>query len=226
LTLSRHHLLPTSADLAGSLPNFPPIPGGTLARSLALPDFRRKRLLFNQLTSPGQVHVYSTECRAGDRLRAQMLLPVLPHGGAVTPAFAVVAQSLPYSADVLKLPLTLPAGYSAVVASPPAELLTPMRDLLTRAHYYAGPLIDTRTLVGGRAYVIVWSPHNQTGKYLLQVGHQWSWQWGYWAQLPRYWWQIRGWFGLSRRAAYVTLAIVLLALGLSWRMASNVNRET
>jgi hypothetical protein len=223
--VSRKSILPTTSDLAGSLPIFPPIPGGTLTRSLALPDFRQKRLLFNQLSSPGQVHVYSAECRAGDRLRVQMLPPVLPGGGAVTPAFAVVAQSLPYNADVLKLPLTLPVGYSAVVAPPPAELVTPMRDLLTRAHYYAGPLIDTRTLVGGRAYVIVWSPQNQIGKYVLQVGHQWPWQWGYWARLPRYWWQIRGWFGLSRRAAYITLAAVLLALGLGWQIASSGKRK-
>jgi hypothetical protein len=27
-------------------------------------------------------------------------------------------------------------------------------------------------------------------------------RWTYWAQLPFFWWQIRGWFGLSRAAAY------------------------
>ena len=65
-----------------------------------------------------------------------MLVPVLPMGGAVVPAFAVIAQSLPYSADVQKLPLALPAGYSAVVAPPPSELVTAVRDLLTHVDYY------------------------------------------------------------------------------------------
>lgn len=200
-----------SADLAGSLPVFPLAPGATLPSSLALPDFRQKRLLFQRLAQPGQVHVYRAECRAGERLRVQMLMPALPGGGAVAPAFAVVAQSLPYSADVRKLPFKLPAGYSAVVAPPPAELMTPLRDVLTRAYYYPGPVIDTRTLVGGRCYIVVWSPQQQMGKYVLQLGHTWPWRGGYWAQVPFYWWQIRGWFGLSRKAAYVAAGGLLLA---------------
>lgn len=193
-------------DLAGSLPYFTNYAGPTLATSLPLPGFRQKALLFGRLTMPGQVHVYSADCRAGERLRVQMLAPVLPQGGALAPAFAVVAQSLPYSADVRKLPFTLPAGFSAVVAPPPGELLAPAQDLLTGARYFPGPLVDTRTLVGGRCYVVVWSPQNQMGKYVLQIGHGWPLRWSYWLQVPRFWWQIRGWFGLSRAAAYAALA--------------------
>jgi hypothetical protein len=207
-------VLATGVDLAGSLPTFPAMPGQTLATSLTLPNFRQRRLIFNQLGIPDEVHVYSAECRAGDRLRVQMLAPVLPGGGAIAPAFAIVAQSLPYSADVRKLPFDLPAGFSAVVAAPPGELVASVRDLLTRVRYYPGPLIDTRTLVGGRCYLVVWNPQNQLGKYALQVGYSWPWRWSYWAQIPRYWWQIRGWFGLSRASAYLTCAGILLA-GLS-----------
>ena len=193
----------TGVDLAGSLPVFPRLPGSTLPTSQPLADIQAKRLLFNRLGQPGQVHVYRTDCRAGERLRAQMLVPVLPLGGSVVPAFAVVAQSLPYSADTQKLPFALPAGFSAVVAPPPSELVTPVVDALTRVRYYPGPLIDTKTLVGGRAYIVVWSPHNHMGKYALQLGHRWPFRWTYWAQIPWFWWQIRGWFGLSRAAAYV-----------------------
>ncbi len=196
----------TGADLAGSLPEFPGIPGSTLPTSLSVASFQQKRLLFNRLGQPGQVHVYRADCRAGDRIRVQMLVPVLPVGGAVVPAFAVVAQSLPYSADVHKLPFTLPAGLSAVVAPPPTELVTPVADALTNVRYYPGPTIDTKTLVGGRAYIVVWSPHNHMGKYVLQIGNRWPMRWTYWAQLPLFWWQIRGWFGLSRAAAYVVIA--------------------
>lgn len=196
----------TGADLAGSLPEFPGIPGSTLPTSLAVPSFQQKRLLFNRLGQPGQVHVFRADCRAGDRIRVQMLVPVLPVGGAVVPAFAVVAQSLPYSADVHKLPFTLPAGLSAVVAPPPTELVTPIADALTNVRYYPGPTIDTKTLVGGRAYIVVWSPHNHMGKYVLQIGSRWPMRWTYWAQIPLFWWQIRGWFGLSRAAAYLVLA--------------------
>ena len=139
----------------------------------------------------------------------------------MVPAFAVVAQSLPYSADLQKLPLELPAGYSAVVAPPPSELLTPVKDMLTRVRYYPGPMIDTRTLVGGHCYILVWSPHNHMGKYVLQTGTQWPWQGGYWLQLPLFWWLIRGWFGLSRMAAYWTVGALLLLgaifLRLFWR---------
>jgi hypothetical protein len=181
-----------------------------LATSLPLSSFGQKRLLFGQLASPGQVQIFSAECRAGERLRVQMLAPVLKSGGSLAPAFAVVAQSLPYSADVRRLPLELPAGFSAVVAPPPSELNNPAHDLLTGARYYPGPLVDTRTLVGGRCYVVVWSPLNQMGKYVLQLGYGWPLRWGYWLQLPRYWWQIRGWFGLSRAAAYISLAALAL----------------
>lgn len=200
------------ADLAGSLPIFPSMPGSTLATSKGLSTLGRKQLLFHRLSQPGQVHVYSAECNAGDRLRVQSYVPVLPLGGAAMPACAVIAQSLPYSADVQKLPLELPAGYSAVVAPPPAKLGTPVRDMLTRVQYYPGPVIDTRTLVSGRCYIVIWSPQNQMGKYAFQLGASWSWHIGYWLQLPRFWWQIRGWFGYSRAAAYGVIASALLAV--------------
>ncbi len=205
---------PPATDLAGSLPMFPGTPGDTLTSSLPISDMRQKRLLFNRISHPGQVHILRAECKAGERLRIQLFVPVLPLGGSVAPSFAVVAQSLPYSADVRKLPLNLPGGFSAVVAPAPTDLVQPVQDLLTGVRYYPGPLIDTKMLVGGRCYVVVWSPQNHMGKYVLQVGHRWSLAWSYWAQLPRFWWQIRGWFGLSRATAYWSvagmLALVLL----------------
>lgn len=198
-------------DLAGSMPVFPRRVGSTLTSSAPLASLRAKQLVFNRLESPGRVHIYQAECQAGERLRVQLLVPVLPSGGMVAPAVAVVAQSLPYSADVQKLPFALPAGFSAVVAPAPTELVAPVRDLLTRAGYYPGPVIDTRTLVGGRCYVVVWSPYNHIGKYVLQTGYAWPWRWTYWLQVPRFWWQIRGWFGLSRMAAYALGVVVIVA---------------
>lgn len=208
---SQKQSMMSSADLAGSLPVFLPSPGATLATSKGLPTLRRKQLLFNRLSKLGQVHVYSAECNAGERLRVQSFVPVLPLGGAVIPACAVIAQSLPYSADIQKLPFALPAGYSAVVAPPPTRLGIPVRDWLTRVQYYPGPVIDTRTLVSGRCYIVVWAPNNQMGKYVLQTGSSWSWHIGYWLQLPRFWWQIRGWFGYSRAAAYGVAAGLLVS---------------
>jgi len=206
-------ITPPATDLAGSLPMFPGTPGDSFTSSLPLPDFRQKRLIFNRLNQPGQVHVYRVECRAGERLRLQLFVPVLPLGGSVAPSFAVVAKSLPYSADVRKLPLNLPGGLSAVVAPSPSDLVQPVQDVLTGVRYYPGPIIDTKALISGRCYVIVWSPQNHMGKYVLQTGHRWPLAWSYWAQIPRFWWQIRGWFGLSRMAGYLTmLGVLLLAL--------------
>lgn len=208
----------TSADFAGCTPTFPALPGATLQTGLRLASFQPKRLIFNRLGQPGQVHVYVAECRAGERLRVQMLAPKLPVGATAVPAFAVVAQSLPYSADMQKLPFSTPAGFSAVVATPPTQLTAPVKDVLTRVRYYLGPIIDTRTLIGGRAYIVVWSPHNHMGKYVLQVGQRWPLQWRYWVQLPIYWWRIRGWFGQSRAVLVgaVAGAVLLgaLAIGL------------
>lgn len=206
-----------SRALAGSLPLFPSNAGNGLASSYALPDFHQKRLLFDRIGQPGAVRVYSAECRAGERLRVQLLVPVLPLGGSVVPALAVVAQSLPYSADVHKLPIDLPAGFSAVVAPPPSQLLLPVQDTLTRSRYYPGPTVDTRTLVSGRCYIVVWSPHNHMGKYALLSGYGWPWKWTYWLQIPRFWWQIRGWFGLSRAAAYAVGGGLLLGAALAWQ---------
>ncbi len=206
----------TGTDLAGTHPVFPGLPGEKLADSLSIAELRSKRLIFNRLRAPGQVHVYSAECVAGEQIRVQMFVPVLPLGGAVVPAFAIVAQSLPYSADVRKLPIELPAGFSAVVAPPPTDLLQPVEDILTRVRYYPGPVVDTRTLVGGRCYLIVWSPHMHMGKYVLQVGHRWPTAVGYWARVPAYWWQIRGWFGLSRAAAWYAGAAIAGAATLAF----------
>lgn len=199
------------ADLAGSIPVFGVRPGSHLTEGQSFPDFSSKRLIFGEFRRPGQIHVYRIDCRAGERIRTQMFVPVLPRGGAVVPAFAVVARSLPYSADAHDVPLDLPRGYRAIVAPPPSELLQPVEDVLTRVHYYPGPLIDTRTLVGGRCYLVVWSPHNHMGKYVIQTGHRWPLRWTYWIQLPFYWWRIRGWFGQSRAAAYAFAAGGLLA---------------
>ena len=202
-----------SADLAGSTPIFAREVGGTLVTSAEMGDFRQRKLVFNHFDQPGRVHIYRADCRAGERLRVQILTPVLPRGSSVAPAVAVIAQSLPYDAEDVKLPFALPAGYSAVVASPPKSLLAPVDDMLTRVSYYPGPVIDTRTLVGGRCYIAVWSPQQKMGKYALLVGHSWPLSWRYWLGVPRYWWQIRGWFGHSRWAAYAAVAgVVLLSL--------------
>lgn len=203
----------SGVELAGSRPLFPGLPGGKLINGLPIGNFQEKRLLFNQIDKPGQVHVYKMECRAGERLRGQMLAPVLPRGGGIAPAFAIIGQSLPYSADVQRLPVELPQGYSAIVAQPPAQLLQPMQDMLTRFHYYPGPVLDTRTLVGGTCYLVVWSPQNQMGKYMIQTGHRWPLGVTYWASVPFFWWRVRGWFGLDR-AGGVAAVVGLVMLGL------------
>jgi len=199
----------TSTDLLGCLPLFPALPGGELRQALPLHDFTRKRLVFNSFSQPGQIHVYRADCRAGERLRVQTLAPVLPNGGSVLASSAVVAQSLPYSADVEKLPVALPAGYSAVVAPSPSHLESPIKDALTGVTYYPGPVIDVRTLVGGRCYIVVWNPQNRMGKYVLNIGHRWPLRWTYWVQVPRFWLQIRHWFGLDQTAAYALGTLLL-----------------
>jgi len=217
-------------DLAGSRPIFPGLPGNGFDSALSLPDFRHKRLIFNQLVVSGQMHVYSANCRAGARLRAQLFIPQLGSGRATVPNFAIVAQSLPYSADIHKLPIEVPAGFSAVVAPPMGQLGTPVTDLLTQVKYNAGSSLDTQTIVGGRAYIIVWSPEDKVGKYVLQTGHQWPLKFGYWIQIPWFWWQIRGWFGRSRAGAIavataVTIGLVTLFTIRSKRQARLVRRE-
>lgn len=206
-----------ATKVTGSVPEFPGIPGSRLDASLPLPDLHRKRLVFNQFTKPGQIHVYSAACSAGERLRLQMLTPALPAGGAVSPSVALVGRSLPYSADVERLPFPVPAGFSAIVAAAPQELSASFRDWATQTRYYAGPGVDTRMLVAGRCYVVVWSPQNQMGKYVLHLGVDGQPDWPYWVRLPLFWWQIRGWFGLSRAGAYVAGALLLSALLLGRR---------
>ncbi len=218
--------LPTisGADLAGSRPIFPGIPGGKLADGLPLDDFSEKRLIFNHFDTPGQVHIYRADCAAGERLRAQLFVPVLSKGGTAVPAFALIGQSLPYSADAQKLPIELPKGYSAIVAPSPSKLLQPVEDVLTRARYYPGPVIDTRTLVGGKCYLAVWSPQNQMGKYVIQTGHRWPLAATYWASIPYFWWQMRGWFGLDRSGAVGTVTgVILVGLMAAWLLNKKVN---
>jgi hypothetical protein len=210
----------TVNEIAGNLPIFPAQPGEKLATSLALGDFRTKRMLFNRLNTPGEVHVYSAECVAGERLHVRSLIPELPHGGAVVPTFAIVAQSLPYSADVRKLPIELPGGFSAVVAAPQTELGRPIREMATGVRYYPGPAIETRTLVGGRCYLLVWSAGNNMGKYAMQLGTRPNSVATFWTQFPLAWWQVRGWFGASRAAAIYAVGAILAGvatLGLLFR---------
>jgi hypothetical protein len=200
----------TGLDMVGSLPVVAHHAGGTIATSMELPAFRQKLLILGRLEAPGSVQVYTAECHAGERLRVQMLAPLLRMERGIAPSFALIAQSLPYSADVHKLPFALPAGFSAVVApayaGAPQEMAPAMRDPLTQARYYPGPVIDTRTLVGGRFYIVVWSPERHLGKFAVSIGSQWPLDWWYWLQMPLYWWKIRAWFGLGHRPAYLALA--------------------
>ena len=214
----------TVNELAGNLPLFPSQPGEKLATALDLGDFRTKRMIFSRFNSPGEVHVYRADCVAGEQLHVRALVPELPHGGAVVTTFAVVAQSLPYSADVRKLPIDLPNGFSAVVAPVQSELGKPIREMMTGVRYYPGPAIETRTLVGGRCYLIVWSPGNTMGKYALQVGVRPNPALAFWSQLPFSWWQVRGWFGASRAAAVYAGAALLAALATLSLLLRRVSR--
>lgn len=199
------------ADLARSRVRFLAQPGSTVATSLKLNDLRHKQLIFNGLDHPGRVHVYRADCPAGARLRVHVLTPQLQTGRAVTPAVAVVAQGMPYAAGA-DLPISLPAGYSAVTLMPPEELIVPAKDWLTGALYYSGPIVDARTLVGGPCYIVVWSPDNGMGRYLLQVGHAPQPRWRAALQAPWVWWRVRGWYGKSRRTA-IWLATALILFG-------------
>ncbi len=207
----------SGAELAGSWPLFPDQPGSQLVTALPIDNFPAKRLIFNQIDKPGQVHIFKTDCRAGERLRVQTLVPVLARGKTALPAVALVGQGLPYSTNAQKLPIELPQGYSAIVAPAPSQLTQPVEDILTRARYYPGPVIDTRTLVGGTCYLLVWSPDNQMGNYVIQTGHRWPLRVTYWVSIPRIWWQIRGWFGLGRSGVVGALAgITLVGLLALW----------
>ncbi len=73
--------------------------------------------------------------------------------------------------------------------------------------------------------MVVWSPQNQMGKYVLQVGHRWPWRWTYWLSVPRFWWQIRGWFGLSRTMAYAAGVLAIVAALLSLRIVRRRKRS-
>jgi hypothetical protein len=135
--------------------------------------------------SPARCTSMRADCRAGERLRVQMLVPMLPLGGSVVPAFAVVAQSLPYSADTQKLPFALPAGFSAVVAPPPSELVTPggrcadARALLSRAahrHQDAGRAGAPTSSCGVRT--TTWASMR------CRSGTAGRFRWTYWAQIP------------------------------------------
>ena len=79
-------------DLAGSVPVFGSRPGNQLVDGDSFADFSRKRMLFGAFERFGETHVYRVDCKAGDRLRAQMFVPVLSQGQSVAPAFAIGAK--------------------------------------------------------------------------------------------------------------------------------------
>lgn len=201
--------------LSAGRPRFPRRVGQTLATATDLGDVTPQQAIFGYLDRPGAVHVYRSDCPAGQRLRIQVLAPVLQSGRALTPAVALLAHGLPDAAPDTPLPVSVPAGYVARSLPPPDRLREPMVDWWTRARYFAGPVIDERTLVGGRSYIVVWNPEQQPGKYLLRVGYGRS--AGRVAALWN-WWRVRSWFGMSRVAGYVLIAAVLLMAWLGLRL--------
>ena len=150
--------------LAGSLVRLLRGAGVALASATSLTDVTRCQVILNQFDHPGRAHVYRADCSAGTRLRVQLLTPALSVGRALTPAVAVLAQGIPAGGDALKLPVTVPAGYSAQTIAPPKRQTRMQTDALTGAGFFPGRAIDTKTLVGGRVYVVVWSPRQSDGQ--------------------------------------------------------------
>ncbi len=196
--------------LAGSLVQLLHGAGGSLAAATPLTDMARCQVILNRFDHPGRAHVYRVDCPAGTRLRVQLLTPALAVGRALTPAVALLAQGAPGGGETVKLPVAIPAGYAAQTLAPPKRQPPAQTDALTGAGFFPGRAIDTHTLVGGRVYLVVWSPDNLMGKYGIQIGHVPVHDWGQWLLAPWIWWRVRGWFGLSRTAAYVALAVLLL----------------
>ena len=55
------------------------------------------------------------------------------------------------------------------------------------------------------------------GKYAIQTGHRWPLAVTYWASIPYFWWQIRGWFGLDRSSAVgAVVGVALVGLMAAW----------
>lgn len=210
-----------SSELTASHARFLSAVGATLATATDLGDPARKQAIYSALDRPGAVHVYRLDCPAGQRLRVQVLAPILQAGRALSPAVALLAHGVRSGVGQLTLPLNLPGGYAAVAVEPPAKLTLPQVDRWTGARFYAGPLIDERTLVGGRCYIVVWSPDKQLGKYLLQVGY--ARRQGRLGGLLA-WWRVRGWFGMSRAAGYVAVVIALLVLWMATRLLLSSGR--
>lgn len=215
-SLQRTRLPRPTAELAQSRPRFLRDAGRTPATATPLADVTTKQTIFGMLDQPGSVHVFRADCPAGQRLRAQVFAPSLQGGRALVPALALVAQGVRTGVDGPEIPVPLPAGYGAVSVAPAAKLADPLVDRLTGAQFFAGPLVDEVTLVGGRCYVVVWSPDKQPGKYLLQVGYAPS-RVGRLA-IATAWWRIRGWFGLSRTGGVVALLAAALVIGLVLRL--------
>lgn len=204
------------------MPRFPRQTGALPATATDIGDLTPKQTIYNTLDRPGAVHVYRADCPAGQRVRVQALAPVLQNGRALTPAVAVMAQGLRTGAVDVDLPVTLPAGYTAVALAPPAKLENLQKDWWVGASFFNGPVIDDRTLVGGRCYIVVWSPDKQPGKYVLQVGHVPG--QGRLAALWA-WWRIRGWFGLSRRMGVAAVIVALLVLWLLFALVTGKSRR-
>ena len=211
-----------STELAQSRPCFLTGVGRTFATASPLQDVTTQQTIFGMMDSPGSVHVLRADCPAGQRLRVQLFSPVLQRGRAPAMALAVVAQGLRTVFDGPKPPIHLPAGYGAVSVGPVTKQAIPLVDRIAGARFFAGPAVDEVTLVGGRCYILVWSPDNQPGKYLLQVGYA-PFQAGRLAALLA-WWRIRGWFGLSRMAGMVALPAVLLTVWLVLRLSAGRRR--
>lgn len=167
LLLSGLLLLPSFVVLAHN-PVFVQDGNSSWQSALLIPDHQVSWAIYGRLATPGEVDFFVFEGVAGESATIKMDVPLIDGLEAFRPSMALVGPGL-FNRGLEMLPVGLPTGNGAIVV-PDNGRTDSFYERHSGTSYWERQERRVTLPATGRYTVLVWSPLNMVGKYLLVMG--------------------------------------------------------
>lgn len=167
LLLSGLLLLPSVVVLAHN-PVFVQDGNNSWQSALLIPDHQVSWAIYARLAAPAEVDFFVFEGVEGESATIKMDVPLIDGLEAFRPSMALVGPGL-FNNGLEMLPVGLPSGNGAIVVPDNGRTNT-FYERYSGTSYWERQELRVTLPATGRYTVLVWSPLNMVGKYLLVMG--------------------------------------------------------
>ena len=178
--------------------------------ALEIPSPTVSYAAYGELKTPQQADVYKVTLDKETPFYARLNIPKRPGLERFAPAFVLFGPELPTSNEPPNYPLPLPEGLGRAIFLPEGKADTffePFTQTTLLQRQYV-----SRSLPPGTYYLAVYSPENQTGKYVLATGTVDQFGLRDWLSFPATWLKVRLWYDAGQTWLILTGLLAALAL--------------